>query len=234
MTDCTDRGELILCAGHLDVFAPGAILNQRKTRFLVLTESTLYFYAHKKPNLAKALTKDLDEIKDYSDGEDETLDDSIFMDNFDSSSSSVINLPDESQNDQNNQNLVKSQKLIPSMYRVLRAIQTNNLSALGIPTYANDLKSSDGFKLIDQISLRNFIDIFPSIFDSINEFGDSCLEISYIDGGKKKKISLLPSSSDTFEYYPFTSHMFPGAILENWLISLRQANNMKPIQINSF
>lgn len=118
-----------------------------------------------------------------------------------------------------------------SVSRILNAIGTNNLSQLEIPSHTEILEMS-GFKLQDSIDLRKIIDISPSIFETLETLGECSLELRYIDN-KQKSLFLLVPSVETFEYYPYNGKIFPNTILENWLIALRQANNLNPFIVNS-
>merc|ERR1711879_90145 len=157
--------------------------------------------------------------------DDEFLDDSIFFDSMESTAdveSDEVSISKEK---------TKATSSISdfSVSRICKAFQLQNLSQLGIPLRSKNLEGN--FKLVEEISLKKVIDITPAVKDSVVDILEPSLELCYIDG-KKKTLQLLPSPNDGFDYYPFTGRMFPATLLNHWLISLRQANNLKNIQIN--
>lgn len=234
-----EGGELILCAGHLDVHSTG-LFHSHKTCFVVLTDTSLQFYAHKKqlsPTSLRTSTSFLASWnktpepvetpeQDEESSSTEELDDSIFMDE-----------PEEASDVRSDLSSISTPSIPHSHFavdyslsRVRLALQTNQLGQLRIPLHVKRLEEMD-FKRLESIPIRKIVDVWPSDLSVAGETGRSSVEVLHVDGGKKRSIFLSPSSKESFDYFPFNATILPNTVLEYWLTALRQANNMKPIEV---
>ena len=244
ITDSMEGGELILCAGHLDVHSTG-LFHTQKTCFVVLTDSSLHFYAHKKqlplsqslrtPSMSLLTTPWRSTVSEEEVPEEdeessvtEELDDSIFVDE-----------PEEDPSDASSEiSSVSTPSLAPqahfavdySLSRLRCALQSNQLSQLRIPLHVKRLEEME-FKRLESIPIRQIVEVWPADLSVAGEVGQSSVEVLHVDGGKKRSIFLSPSSKESFDYFPFNGTIIPNTILEHWLTALRQANNMKPIEV---
>ena len=72
ITDSMEGGELILCAGHLDVQCGGALFSGKTTNLVVLTDTWLYFFSLKKELASSLTSSNSNGVSQVDTGEQET------------------------------------------------------------------------------------------------------------------------------------------------------------------